>query len=212
MGIINKGILGPVSGTVGTVVGGTWKGISYLRSQSAARRTSFTVKQLEQQAKFSLIVRFLQSMTALLAVSFRAYAVEMTGFNNAMRYNMLNAITGAYPAFDINYSLVLVCRGDLPNAGNPATASTVAGQLTFSWTDNSGTGKAQPTDASILVAYCPSRNQCVFTTTGAARSAGGDTLSVAAFSGEQVHTYIGFLSADGKSVASSVYTGAVTVL
>ena len=31
MGIINQGILGGVSGTVGNVVGGSWKGINYLR-------------------------------------------------------------------------------------------------------------------------------------------------------------------------------------
>jgi len=39
MGIINKGILGPVSGTVGTVIGGSWKGISYIRSKPPVFRT-----------------------------------------------------------------------------------------------------------------------------------------------------------------------------
>ena len=33
MGRIEKGILGGFSGTVGTVVGGTWKGIAYMRSK-----------------------------------------------------------------------------------------------------------------------------------------------------------------------------------
>lgn len=32
MGTIKQGILGGFSGKVGTVVGGTWKGISYMRS------------------------------------------------------------------------------------------------------------------------------------------------------------------------------------
>ena len=34
MGKISQGILGGVSGTVGNVVGGSWKGISYLRVKS----------------------------------------------------------------------------------------------------------------------------------------------------------------------------------
>lgn len=211
MGIINKGILGPVSGTVGTVVGGSWKGISYIRSQSTSRRTSFTVKQLEQQARFSLIMKFLQSMTPLLTVSFRNYAVEMSGFNNAMRYNLLNAIAGAYPAYEIDYNLALVSRGDLPNGASPAASSTAAGTVAFQWTDNSGVGKAQPTDASILVVYCPGRNQCIYTTAGAARSTGSDTLAVPAFSGLEVQTFLGFLSADSRNIASSVYTGQLTV-
>ncbi len=212
MGIINKGILGPVSGTVGTVVGGTWKGISYLRSQSSSRRTSFSQAQLEQQAKFSLVMKFLQPLTGLLSISFREYAVQMTGFNNAMRYTLKNAITGTYPAYTIDYNQVLVSRGDLPNAGSPSTASTVAGTVSYQWQDNSGVGRAMPTDTSILVVYCPARSQCIYTTTGANRAAGADAFQVSSFSGEQVHTFIGFLSLDGKSIANSIYTGALTVL
>lgn len=212
MAIINKGILGPISGTVGTVIGGSWKGISYIRSQSTSRRTSSTQPQLEQQAKFSLTMKFLQPMTGLLSISFREYAVAMSGFNNAMRYTLKNAVTGVYPAFSIDYALALVSRGDLPNSGNPSAASTAAGTVAFQWTDNTGVGKAQSTDASILVVYSPTRNQCLFTTAGAARSTGADTLAVSSFSGEEVQTFIGFMSADGKNIASSIYTGAVTVL
>ncbi len=212
MAIMNKGILGPISGTVGTVIGGSWKGISYVRSQSTSRRTSFTQPQLEQQAKFSTTMKFLQPMTGLLSTSFREFAVEMTGFNNAMRYTLKNAISGAYPAYTIDYSLALVSRGDLPNAGNPSAASTVAGTINFQWTDNTGVGRALATDASILVVYCPARNQCIYTTAGAARSVGTEAFAVSSFSGEQVHTFIGFISADGKNIANSMYTGALTVL
>ncbi|RTL56345.1 MAG: hypothetical protein EKK37_17910 [Sphingobacteriales bacterium] len=211
MGKINKGILGPVSGTVGTVIGGSWKGISYLRSQPTSRRTSFSQAQLEQQAKFALVIRFLQSMTALISVTFRDYAVEMSGFNNAMRYTLINAVTGVYPNFDIAYNLALVSRGDLPGAQNPLAASSAAGVITWQWQDNSGMGRALPTDKSILVAYCPSRNQCIYTVQGAARNTGTDALQVAAFSGLQVQTFIGFISDDGKLVASSIYTGQLTV-
>lgn len=212
MGIISKGILGPVSGTVGNVIGGTWKGISYLRSQSSARRTTFSQAQLEQQAKFSLVIKFLQPFTPLLSVSFRDYAVKMSGFNNAMRYTLKNAVIGTYPVFEIDYSLVLLSRGDLPNALNPTATSTVAGVVHFAWTDNSGVGKAAATDKSILIVYCPSRNQCIFTTTGDERNEGQENLTVTSFAGLQVETYLGFISADGKSIASSIYTGAVTVL
>ena len=34
MGTIKQGILGGFSGKVGTVIGGSWKGISYMRSQA----------------------------------------------------------------------------------------------------------------------------------------------------------------------------------
>lgn len=211
MGIINKGILGPVSGTVGTVIGGSWKGISYIRSQSTSTRTTFSIKQLEQQAKFALTMKFLQTMTPLLSVSFREYAVKMSGYNNAMRYTLVNAIGGTYPTYEIDYSNALVSRGDLPNASTPTAASSTSGAVDFNWVDNSGMGKAQATDKSMLVVYCPARNQCIYTTAGADRSTGSGSISVPSFKGEQVETYIGFVSADGKYIASSFYTGQVTV-
>jgi hypothetical protein len=48
MGTINKGILGGFSGKVGTVVGGTWKGIDYMCSKSNRRNFVPSQKQLEQ--------------------------------------------------------------------------------------------------------------------------------------------------------------------
>src|SRR5262245_8682047 len=119
MATISKGILGPFSGLVGTVIGGTWKGISYMRSKPSPSERSPSIAQLEQQAKFKLILRFLQSMTPLLTVSFKELAIQKSGFNSAFSYNIKNAVAGIYPAFEIDYPQVLVARGDLPNALNP---------------------------------------------------------------------------------------------
>ena len=49
MARISKGILGGFSGTVGTVIGGSWKGIAYMRSMPSSRKSSSTVKQKEQR-------------------------------------------------------------------------------------------------------------------------------------------------------------------
>lgn len=211
MGKISKGILGGFSGTVGTVVGGTWKGISYMRSQSQAKRTSFTQAQLEQQAKFSTAIRFAQPMSGLLELGFRNYAVKKTGVNSALSYTLKNAITGSYPAYTVNYSLALVSRGDMPNAASPTAAPAAAGKIAFAWADNSGTGKASATDKAILVALCPAKGQCTYIADGPARSALAGTLDAAIFSGQQVQTYIGFISADGSDIASSIFTGQLTV-
>jgi hypothetical protein len=211
MGTISKGILGGFSGTVGTVVGGNWKGINYMRSRANKKTGTVTQAQLEQQARFSLMVKFLQSMAGLLVVSFRNYAVKMTGFNNALSYNLQNAITGTYPAYAIDFAHLLVSRGDMPNASNPTAVAAAGSKVNFAWTDNSGTGKAKPTDLALLAVYCEDYNQCIYTTGSAARSAEADVLDVSQFSGKQVETYIGFVSEDGKSIASSIYTGVVTV-
>ena len=210
MATFTNGILGGFSGKVGNVVGGKWKGIDYMRSRSGKRTNGSSPAQLAQQAKFKLAMQFLQPFTGLLNLTFRDYAVEMTGTNNAMRYLLNNAIDGSYPDLSINYQNVLVSRGDLPNGGTPA-ATAAATTVTFTWQDNSGTGKAQASDQAILVAYCADLKQVEWTLNTAQRGSETGALALAGFAGMEVQTWIGFLSADGRRIASSKYTGAFTL-
>jgi len=212
MGIISKGILGGFSGTVGTVIGGSWKGIDYMRSQPAKRQFNPTAAQQAQQEKFALVMRFQESMVGLLRITFDNFANKMSGYNNAMSYNLKNAVTGTSSPYSIDYSLALISRGDLPNASGPAAAAGTAGNINFSWTDNSGMGQALATDKAILVAYSNTLNLSIYTLAGADRSTGAAILNAATFSGDTVETYIGFISEDGKSIATSLYLGQVTVL
>ena len=92
MGKITKGILGGFNGTVGTVIGGSWKGIEYMRSRPAKRSTNFSQAQLEQQAKFATVINFLNTMVGLIRITYRDFAVKMTTFNNAMSYHIRFAI------------------------------------------------------------------------------------------------------------------------
>ncbi len=210
MATFNNGILGGFSGKVGNVVGGKWKGIDYMRSRSGKRGNNASPAQLAQQAKFRLAIQFLQPLTGLLAISFRDFAIEMTGINNAMRYLLANAIDGTYPALSINYQNVLVSRGDLPNAGSPA-ATAAANTITFTWINNSGTGMANASDQAILVVYCPDLKQVEWSVNTAQRLSQTGALPVPGFAGMEVQTWIGFLSTDGRRIASSKYTGAFTL-
>src|SRR2546423_15651325 len=99
MGTISKGILGGFNGTVGTVIGGSWKGIDYMRSRPARRTNSPSPAPLEQQAKFATVINFLDSMVGLIRITYNGFAVKMTAFNSAMSYHIRYAITGAYPNF-----------------------------------------------------------------------------------------------------------------
>ncbi len=150
-------------------------------------------------------------MAGLLKFSFRDFAIRKTGMNSAFSYNLLNAVTGVYPVFSIAYPQVLVSRGDLPNALAPAVTSGVGSIVTFSWTDNSGVAGASTKDVSIFVAYCPVAMQSIYSIADATRGDLTGDLNLSSFSGKDVETYIGFISQDGNSVATSIYTGTVTV-
>jgi len=100
----------------------------------------------------------------------------------------------------------------MPNAGNPAAAAGAAGIVTFSWLNNTGAGKSKDSDKAILVVHCEELHQSIYTDEGPDRSTGAGSLNVAAFSGKQVQTWLGFIAEDGREVATSVFTGVINVL
>jgi Family of unknown function (DUF6266) len=212
MGTFKKGILGGFKGTVGTVVGSDWKGITVMRSRPKDRKGGFSPSQLEQQARFALMIKFLQPLADFMNLTYKKVASKMSGFNKVFSDNIKNAVTGVYPAFTVDYAKVLLSKGSLPNAGNPLVASTVAGKLSFTWTDNSGVSKALISDIAFIAVYNEELNHWIFNPNAAVRNAGAYTLDVSAFSGKPVQTYIGFMSADRNRTANSQYTGKVTVL
>ncbi|WP_019038498.1 DUF6266 family protein [Psychroflexus tropicus] len=211
MGKISQGVLGGFSGKVGNIVGGTWKGIDYMRIKPANVSNPRTAGQVDQRSKFTITLRFLQTMTDFLRVGFKLYANKMTQFNAAMSYNLNNAITGTYPNFSVDYANALVSRGGLTEALNGAVSSS-GGLVEFTWDDNSGSGSAQATDKALLVVYNATKDQAIYDTAGAARSATSQNLAMPNdFIGDDVEAFIGFISDDGKEVSDSIYIGSVTV-
>jgi len=209
MARIDKGILGPVSGSVGTIVGANWKGIDYIRSKSSGKRSS-TVEQIDQQLKFSVAINFVSTMTNLLRQTFNAYADKKSESNAALSYTLLNAITGTSPDYAIDFSKALVSRGALSNVTAPA--ATVTGKvLHFTWTDNTGLGDAAATDQAVLVAYCKNFNTTTFTIGAAVRSDKAATLDVANYSGFPAEVWIAFMKADGSASSNSIFIGEITI-
>ena len=210
MGKMNNGILDDFSGTIGKVVGSKWRGVTYMRAKSKKRTGALSDAQLEQQAKFAVAGKFSQSMNDLLTLGFKDQAIKMTGKNYGQSLILRDAITGTYPDFQIDYSKVLLSKGKLPRIKKSVTAPEANGILKFTWTNDAGNKLAKANDQAILIAYCPEENETEYAF-GAARDAGTGTLDLAEFSGKKVHTWLSFMSANGKLLANSVYCGEVTI-
>lgn len=213
MGTIEKGYMGGFKGLLGTAVGSKWKGKSVVKSRPPRKRTTPpTELQLQQQAKFALIIAFLKPIRTLLNETYRKSAAgDMSGHNMAFSVNK-DAVTGVYPAIVIDYSKVQLSQGSLSNADAPAAASTAAGKLVFTWTDNSDGENELISDTAFVAAYNSDTKRWVQKQKIATRNAGSCTLDVPAFSGKPVQTYIGFMSANRKKISDSLYTGVVNIL
>lgn len=211
MGKISQGILGGLSGKVGNVIGGNWKGIDYLRIKPSEVANPRTEGQVNQRNKFTVTLEFLQPNIDFIKVGYKGYASKKSEFNAAMSYNLLNAITGQAPDFSVDFSEALVSRGNLGMPINGATDLTTPGQVEFTWQDNSTDGNANATDKSMLLVYNPDKKQSAFVLEGADRSSGLDVVSIPdSFSGDEVQLFMAFITADGSRVSNSVYLGSGT--
>lgn len=212
MGRFSKGLYGAFRGRVGSTVGSTWKGIEVIRSKPAGGRKNFTPEQLQQQARFRLMVQFLKPLSSNLNQIYGAMVSQMTGSNKSLSYNVKNGISGVYPDLKVNYPMIQLGQGDLLNADEAQAASTEAGKLTVSWTDNSGNGKALATDNAFVAVYCEALNRWIFNPAAAERSAAGATINLAPFSGKTVQTWLGFVTPKRTLASVTLFTGQVNIL
>ncbi len=211
MGKINQGILGGFSGKVGSVIGGSWKGVAYMRGISTVRTKSNTLQQLKHRAKFATVMLALQPLTPVLREGFKQYAQGQTAFNAAMSCTFQRAISGEYPNYTIHYPDLLISRGSLAGV-NYASAEAIASKIKVTWENNSG-GAVQPTDKALVLAINPAKGQAAYLTEGAARDAQTEELAVSPhWSGDTVEVYLAFLSENGSEVSNSSYLGSVTVV
>jgi hypothetical protein len=212
MAKINQGILGGFAGKVGNVIGGTWKGINYMRVKPSSVANPKTEGQVSQRTKFSTVLQFLQPIKDHIKVGYKNYATKQTEFNSAMSYILNNAVIGEGSDFSIDYSSVLVSRGSLSMALNPVAGSDLSGGLHVSWSDNSTEVNANSTDAAFILVYASNLGQAVSLKAEATRADKSYDITLPDnFKGEKVDVFISFLSSTGKDVSNSKYIGSVAV-
>ncbi|MGF7139776.1 DUF6266 family protein [Roseimarinus sediminis] len=152
MGRISQGILGGVSGTIGNVVGGSWKGITYLRVKSDHYNDANSEKQVKQRTKFAACVAFAKLIIdTIIRPIWNKKAVKMSGFNLFTKTN-LSAFNADGDIGD--YSQLQVSVGDLPLPENIVIAddAETEGGVSITWEDNSGTGSALASDEFRILA------------------------------------------------------------
>ena len=212
MGKISQGILGGISGKVGNVIGGSWKGIDYIRVKPSSVANPRTEGQVNQRNKFKAVLEFLQPSLGFVKVGFKSAAIKQTEFNAAMSYNLRNAITGSAPNFSVDFANTLLSSGNKKKPQDAAAVYDTAGKVHFSWAENSGEGDANEEDLMMMLVYNPSKKESVYILNGVVRAEEEYDVSVpSSYVGNVVHSYISVMNAEGTIVSDSVYLGSGTV-
>lgn len=211
MGKYDKGILGAISGKVGTVVGSKWKGIRYLRSLSGPRKVALSEAQIHQQARFGMGVKFLQPMHPVIKIGYRTQVKQQSPHNAALSDLLTSAIEGDYPDFRINYNRFRMAKGSMEPPRN-ANARFEDNEVIFTWEDNTGSGDASEDDGAMLM-VCSEGLWPVYDVHNYTRADGiGRVIVDTANSGQTLYCFMAFAGQGyNRSVSNSTLVATITV-
>jgi hypothetical protein len=124
-----------------------------------------------------------------------------SAFNAAMSYNILHAVKGEAPYFEIDYPNVLVSKGLLPTS-SILQASISEEALHVQW-DAACEGKATPHDQVMILAYNPGKKMAVYELYAGKRGSLASQLPLPPqWQGDTVEAYIAFKSANDFTLVS----------
>lgn len=206
MGVIKRGILGGFSGKVANVVGGSWKGIAYMRALPLSVANPNTSGQVGQRTKFTAIVAIaVAALADIIKPLNDRFAQYMSGYNSFIQRNIDFISTGGV----VTWSSLEFSTGSLLNATRGAVnASNGSPTVTIPWTNNSGTGNALATDEVYAVCYNETQDNYGFSSAAAARNAAtlNITMPTNCATNDVLHTYLMFRKADGTLVSGTNYS------
>ena len=113
MGTIKQGILGGFNGKVGTVVGSSWKGITYMRGQAQHVKNPRTAGQIYSRTAFKAVSAALSPIASTLRLTFAKSAGKMSAFNKAVSENYKKAIVDQDGTPVVDYSKLILSKGTL---------------------------------------------------------------------------------------------------
>lgn len=212
------GTFGPFTGRIGQLVGYMRRGQLVARARPHPSNKPATLKQLSSRKQFSMAMQFVSPIKDFVSYSFHpeTKGTPKIPQNAATSYFRTLAIQGEYPDYWIDFSKVMMSKGDLPVPVNASVALS-GNLLTFKWDGVPQRGNTRNEDQVMLLAYLPDTRNAAFVVGGPGRSAGEAVLEIfpqmgnAAGNGNDTvaETYIGFISNDREQVSDSVYLGKV---
>lgn len=208
MAKLRSGILGGISGKVGNVVGGRWRGIDYIRTKPAQVKNPNTEAQQKQRMRFKLVIQFLKKISPLVNVGFQNRGKNQTPQNAAMAYNLKQAITGEFPDMELDPAKIVFSEGSLQPAQGASMDTSVPETVTISWISDTASANASESDGAMILIYNPAKDEVVYNMFGSTRGVESHEQSIPAhWAGDEVAGYLAFRSESGNEVSQNQYLG-----
>ena len=208
MARLKQGIFGPFTGKLGNMVGYERNGKNFVRSAPVFTKPP-TIKQLACQQNFKIVTRFLAAVETFTRIGYGLEAVlnQSTAYKLALSYHIKNALKGAYPERDIDFSNVMLSRGKLELPQGLMVERTDQG-LRFSWLPGIEHAYCGKRDQIMVLAYLPELSRSVYLLSGAFRMDGEQVLHLPLYMKNlPMECYVSFVSANRMNISDSLYLG-----
>jgi hypothetical protein len=212
MAIVQNPITGRTKKKFGTAVFSKQFGKNTMRTKPMDVRNPKTHLQKQQRNKFSILVELARLLMGFIRVTFKQVAVGMSQYNAFVQTNISTAISGAFPNFIIDYSLLIVSKGTLKGVFNGAINSDPGQQLFITWDDNSDNGTGLPTDNAVILVINETKKAIFTDLTSATRADGNIVLTVpSSWVNDTVHVYLSFKLPVQDKTSDSTFIGTVAI-
>jgi len=208
MARIKSGILGPVQGKIGTVVGAIWRGIPYIRKQAAYEKSKErSPAQLENEAKFKFVNDWLLTFYPFIGIGFQNLAIGKSAASVALSKIYNTVFSGVAPNISIAYEHMIISEGSLAMVIDPLVSRSGPNTLELSWKQNAVAGTAY-NDQLMLVFYAPELGEADGFVGAVNRANQRFTFQTNPnFEGKTLEVYLSITSMNRKKIANSKYLG-----
>jgi len=213
MAKVNKnGLAAQISGTIdGITITHHKNGTISAKSKNKSSKVPRTKSQKSGSQNFRRFSKFCSSATGFLRIGY-ALEVKKMGFNSAFNACMKqakSAVIGVYPNQSIDFSNVLVTKGDMTPPENASVTVQEKG-LVFTWDPEITKDDQHYTDHAMFFVHFSEEISSVYKIAGAQRGDGKDILLLSDdLKGNVGEVYISFIKDEQDAVSNSVYLGQV---
>lgn len=203
-----QSVLGTVKGKLGNIRGSKWKNKNVLAQMPSGYNDAKTPTQQANRRKFSLLQQVGRIMSSILKVGLQSYESTMTWLNAFTTVNY-SAITDNGATASVTWADIKIALGSLLGFSNPTVTpiSDVSSNAEVTFSDNSNGTTGLATDTIYGVVFNDDGDLIGTAIAESARAA--ETVDIpfdqSVNTGDVLHLYLFFASADGSSVSDSIY-------
>lgn len=207
-----KGIMGAISGTCGTVVGASWRGIDYLRSLYTPSTKARSAAQLDQQFKFTLVNGWTKPLKDIINIGFQHITKGKTPMNEATSILMKTAVGGTAPEFVVDFTRVVISNGFICPSVVTEITGLDNGVLEIKWVSAQPSAFNNSDDVATFVVFDTHGFEFECFERVVLREEKEVKLQLPLrFAGKELHCWMFYENAAHNMVSTSVYAGAAIV-